>query len=74
MRAQGLDSLIRQITADKNALPALFAQVAPKLGVPTVGESWSCDEEPVEEDLFDIIPKSDMAASESEPEPDGDEG
>lgn len=72
IRAQGMDSLIKQISADKAALPALFAQVVPKLGTTSAPTELDGEEEPVEDDLFsDFIPKTDaQKAAETEDEPD----
>jgi hypothetical protein len=71
IRAQGMDSLIKQIGEDKTALPALFAQVAPKLGATAPSGSEEM-EDPVEDDMFDdMVPKTDsQKAASAEDEPD----
>lgn len=72
IRAQGMDSLIKQIGEDKGNLPALFAQVAPKLGATAAPTDLGDDAEPVEDDLFsDFVPKTDaQKAASAEDEPD----
>jgi hypothetical protein len=58
-----MDSLIKQIGEDKASLPALFAQVAPKLGA-TSPSGDSEMEESVDEDLLDdFIPKTEAQKS-----------